>query len=248
MSLQVWLPLTRDLRQQGLSDVTVINNGATYSASGGKLGGCYNFNASAYLYENTYDWTNFNTSEFSLCCWYKEPSPVASGNSQMICIGTNSGWNNIRIGLLRRTSSGYPMFSVSDGSTNVNYNLTATNFTLDTWNHIACTYNHGTMKMYINGVLNNTYTTGITPVLNSSQHLGIGAASNGSEKLTGYLNDVRIYDHCLSPQEVKEISRGLVLHYLLNNNGTVMNYSEIGNLIPNSKTMALGTANSTTGT
>ncbi len=41
MSLQVWLPLTKDLRQQGLSNVTVTNNGAIYSATNGKLGGCY---------------------------------------------------------------------------------------------------------------------------------------------------------------------------------------------------------------
>lgn len=218
MSLRVWLPLTKDLRQQGLSNVTVTNNGATFN-SAGKLGGCYQFNASGYLKETSINWTNFNTSEFSLCCWYKEPSPVASGNSQMICIGTSSGWNNIRIGLLRRTSNGYPMFSVSDGSNNVNYNFTANSFSLDTWNHIVCTYNNGTMKMYLNGELHKTYTTTIVPVLNSSQHLGIGAASNGAEPLTGYLNDVRIYDHCLSPMEVKELAKGLILHYPLNRQG-----------------------------
>ena len=218
MALQVWLPLTKDLRNQGLSDVTVTNNGATFN-SAGKLGGCYYFNVSGYLKENSFNWSNFNTSEFSICCWYKEPSPVASGNSQMICIGTSSGWNNIRIGLLRRTSNGYPMFSVSDGTNNVNYNFTADSFTLDTWNHIVCTYNNGTMKMYLNGTLHKTATTTIVPVLNSSQHLGIGAASNGSEKLTGYLNDVRIYDHCLSPMEVKQLSQGLVLHYPLNRGG-----------------------------
>lgn len=42
MSLRVWLPLTKDLRNQGLDDVTVTNNGATFS-SAGKLGGCYTF-------------------------------------------------------------------------------------------------------------------------------------------------------------------------------------------------------------
>ena len=218
MSLRVWLPLTKDLRNQGLDDVTVTNNGATFN-SAGKLGGCYQFNASGYLKETSFNWTNFNTSEFSLCCWYKEPSPVASGNSQMICIGTNSGWNNIRIGLLRCNNSGYPMFSVSDGTNNVNYNFMANNFNLDVWNHIVCTYNNGTMKMYLNGILHKTATTTIVPALNSSQHLGIGAASNGAEPLTGYLNDVRIYDHCLSPMEVKELSKGLILHYPLNRGG-----------------------------
>lgn len=216
MSLRVWLPLDGDLHNQGCTNITVINSGATVNTNG-KIGNCYYFNASSYLYENTYNWTNFNTSQFSLCCWYKQPSPVASGNSQMICIGTSSGWNNIRIGLLRRTSNGYPMFSVSNGSSAVSYNCTATTFSLDTWNHIACTYDNGTIKIYLNGTLNKTYTTTIVPVLNSSQHLGIGAASNGAEKLTGYLNDVRIYDHALSAAEVKKISQGLVLHYKLDN-------------------------------
>lgn len=217
MSLQVWLPLNGNLQNKGLNNINFTNNSATIDTSG-KIGSCYYFNGSGYIKESTYDWTNFNTSEFSLCCWYKEPSPVASGNSQIICIGTNSGWNNIRIGLLRRTSNGYPMFSVSDGSSAVQYNFTANSFDLDVWNHIVVTYKEGTCNMYLNGQFHKTFKTTITPVLNSSQHLGIGAASNGAEKLTGYLNDIRIYDHCLSPQEVKEISQGLILHYPLNDN------------------------------
>lgn len=232
MSLQVWLPLNGSLENQGLTDITIINNGATVNNTG-KIGQCYYFNASSYLNESTYNWTNFNTTEFSLCCWYKEPSPVASGNSQIICIGTNSGWNNIRIGLLRRTSNGYPMFSVSDGSNAVQYNCTTTTFSFDTWNHIACTYNNGEIKIYLNGILNKTYTTTIVPVLNSSQHLGIGAASNGAEKLTGYLNDVRIYDHCLSQKEIEELAKGLILHYKLDSIGSRNGNPNLGNTSAN---------------
>lgn len=212
--LKVWLPLDGDLRNLGASDIEVTNNGATVD-NAGKIGKCYYFNGSTYLKESNYDWSNFNISQFSLCCWYKEPSPVASGNSQIICIGTSSGWNNIRIGLLRRNSNGYPMFSISNGSSAIQYGFTASKFTLDNWNHIAVTYNNGELKMYLNGVIDKTSTTTITPVLNNSQHLGIGSASNGAEKLTGYLNDIRIYDHCLSAAEVKEIAQGLVLHYKL---------------------------------
>ena len=41
MALQVWLPLTKDLRNQGINNTTVTNTGATYAATEGKLGGCY---------------------------------------------------------------------------------------------------------------------------------------------------------------------------------------------------------------
>lgn len=214
MGLKIWLPLIKDTNNIGLSNINFTNTAATLQSTG-KLGRSYYFNGSAYLAENTYDWSNFNTSQFSLCCWYKEPSPVASGNSQIICLGTSSGWPNIRIGLLRRMTNGFPMFSVSDGSNSINYNFTASTFSLDTWNHIAVTYNNGALRMYINGILDKTYTTTIIPVLNSSQHLGIGAAPDGKEKLTGYLNDVRFYDNVLSDEEVREIAQALVCHYKL---------------------------------
>ena len=80
MSLQVWLPLNGNLKNYGLSDMQFTNNSAVVNTTG-KIGSCYEFNANAYIKESGYDWSSFNTSQFSLCCWYKEPSPVASGNS-----------------------------------------------------------------------------------------------------------------------------------------------------------------------
>jgi len=37
------------------------------------------------------------------------------------------------------------------------------------------------------------------------------------------MNDVRLYDHCLSSAEVSEIARGLILHYKLDNSINLTN-------------------------
>lgn len=95
-----------------------------------------------------------------------------------------------------------------------------TQFNYDQWHHwtITLTANgDGTRgKIYIDGNLINTYNNTAHPL-----KLIAGTIRIGSGITTGgfYINDFRIYDHCLSTLEVKELSKGLVLHYPLNNNG-----------------------------
>ena len=54
---------------------------------------------------------------------------------------------------------------------------------------------------------------------NTEIRIGRIQSSTGNSYFTGYINDFRIYDHALSPMEVKQISQGLILHYPLNNIG-----------------------------
>lgn len=54
------------------------------------------------------------------------------------------------------------------------------------------------------------------------------ALATGNQGFIGNLNDVRIYDHCLSAKEVKEIAQGLILHYKLDND-----FTSFGNLLEN---------------
>lgn len=46
MSLQIWLPLNKNLQNKGLIPVSVTNNGATID-NNGKIGKCYKFGTTA---------------------------------------------------------------------------------------------------------------------------------------------------------------------------------------------------------
>ena len=67
MSLVVWLPLNGNLENQGLSNVTVTNNGATVD-NNGKIGKCYKFDET-YLTIST--GLPANPTVFSFCSWVK---------------------------------------------------------------------------------------------------------------------------------------------------------------------------------
>lgn len=215
--LRLWLPLNGDLHNQGLDDVTVTNNGATVN-NAGKIGKCYEFNGSSYMKVSLQNLSEYSTTACSMCVWAKFPS-ASSGNKQLLNIGTSSGWNNIRFGILYQTGAAKVLTSISDGSSNyVTYSCNA-NITENEWNHVTAVYNNRILKIYINGVLANTFTTTYDISFTGITELGIGAAPNGAEKFTGSLCDVRVYSHALSAKEVKELSKGLVCHYTLSGGG-----------------------------
>lgn len=227
MSLVVWLPMTKDLRQQGLSDVTVTNNGATFNSSG-KLGGCYSFGTGdSYI---TIDSTPLKTfTEFSFACWVK----IISWNTSYSTIfaaknGTGVSWNNLIFSLLRNSSNSTLCFNISNGSNYTTTNCQTGTLSLDTWYHITCTYKSGEIKLYQDGDVVSTYKTTVIPNFNSIANLWIGKSNASSYQSNNLMNDVRIYDHCLSPMEVKRISQGLVLHYPLSDK----NVEETTNLLP----------------
>lgn len=94
----------------------------------------------------------------------------------------------------------------------------------DRWCHIVATYDNGTAKVYIDGVLDNT-TTGNASNLSAGavQKLFVGVASNGTSSwVTGRLRDVRIYNQAVSASDASVLALGAdiilqpVLHLPLN--------------------------------
>lgn len=210
MSLQVWLPLTKDTRNQGLVNIVSSNNGVTFT-NGGKLGEKY-FSAGTITIPASSSNLIFNGTHMSFSFWLKPigtsgtsvifgQSNMSAGNNRMYSIFQYPTPNDLHISWQSETSS----------STFIGFTISGF-FEADKWTHCALVYDGSKLLVYKNGVLNGTYN-GVNTRTAFNYDYPINASS------IRCLNDFRIYDHCLSPMEVKKLAQGLVLHYPLNRNG-----------------------------
>jgi hypothetical protein len=100
-----------------------------------------------------------------------------------------------------RTSGVY--FNVSDG---INATMagcrTGSNIYDSQWHHIMGVFDNGHLTLYVDGKAQAfDFTTVIKPVIENGHYLCIGG--NGNEKTKSDINDVRFYNHALSPREIK---------------------------------------------
>ena len=82
-----------------------------------------------------------------------------------------------------------------------------TKLALNTWTHIATTYDGAVQRFYVNGVLVGTANPIVAPSLNtivqSNGALRIGGnASSTGEFFQGLIDEVRIYNRALSVTEI----------------------------------------------
>ena len=90
------------------------------------------------------------------------------------------------------------------------------NVGLNTWSHITLTYDGASLKSYLNGNLIATRDGALATRSKTAGEFRLGRDTRTTDTaLNGKLNDVRIYDHCLSVAEIHEVAQGLVLHYKL---------------------------------
>ena len=227
MSLILHLPLNKDLRNIGLSKINLTNNGATLSDNG-VFDKCYSFNGSSYI---SIIKPNINETSITVCLWMFVAS-IPSACQYLFSLNTNSGFADNSVALA--FDSGKFNFVIGGAYTDSYYSGIVAN----QWNHIALTYNGSVMNAYVNGqivlTLNRTQFT--------RTKLTIGARYNGSGYqyfLNGRLNDVRIYDHCLTESDIQKIYEGkfsnIVLNFPLNKD-----FRNIG--LVNAETSKLGNA------
>lgn len=211
MSLRIWLPLIGNLINNGVNDTILSTTGTSY-ANDGKIGKCMSFTSNSYILGTNAFLTN-STDDWSYCCWMKLNATTA-GQCLFSC---RSDASYAGIAIFYYGSK----WLVDDG---MRWNCTpAYTIAVDTWYHICIVRSKTAGKfLYVNGVLDSYTTTVGTPTVVST-HFAIGGSQNANTTvntnyLNGYLNDVRVYDHALSPKEISDISKAKVVHYPLNDN------------------------------
>ena len=217
MSLQVWLPLNGNLNNNGLSSLSPIPSATLTYNDNGKIGKCFQ-SGSQYI---SLPLENVPTA-ISICFWVKPNSPYAW--SDIFSLGASD--NRLEIS----TTTQYYWFCNSISTALISHGTDI--FTLDNavWNHICMTADGTTVKFYLNGSLAKTLSqfSSFSDIFGDNLKINIGSRIGGSMLYSSYINDFRIYDHCLSAKEVKEISKGLVCHYQLKSQyetGQVNKYS-----------------------
>ena len=110
------------------------------------------------------------------------------------------------------TGSGSPspnkvFFRLNDATSLNTYRVASTtNYPIDgdTWIHVAGTYDGTTMRIYYNGVFENS-VAGPSAILTNDEPLRVGQ-NDASRFFKGTMDDVRVYNRALSDEEIAELA------------------------------------------
>lgn len=224
MSLQIWLPLNGNLNNQGLKNITFSLSGSSTGLAvnnSGKIGKCYERTAAAGNSYRSSSTINLD-GDITMACWaYVSGTP--SGDTANGIVSNHSHGSNTGIGInVKQVSSSDYRISCSTGTgSNRTYcSYYGTTNIKDAWHHLGVTYNKTAkqLQLWVDG--NVEYTLSSYVNASKADYIDIfnwstDIVSSSSYRAICKLNDVRIYDHCLSKREMKELSKGLILHYKL---------------------------------
>ena len=208
MSLQIWLPLNGHYKNQGLLGDAQVTSELTFETDT-ERGRVYKSGSLKISAEQAK--ILFSPNEFSFACWVK---PISALDGSYTLFG-NDGMeppNNREFTIfLYPTTLDLHYSWQNESDTDAVAGIMISNFfILNKWTHVAITYKNQTTNIYKNGVLYRTETANI---IKRTQFFETRLMSNLSNI---NLSDYRVYNHCISPLEIKQLSVGLIGQYPLN--------------------------------
>jgi hypothetical protein len=214
MSLVHWWPLKGDYIDY-VTGVAGTNQNTTTIA--GKLSpGAIHCNGTSWIETNQS--VILGTNNFTLAAWVKIEEDLSrtfqavlsNKGAAAAAEGFSIYWNHTQKKFL---------WSTADGAAGEYWMVdTIDDFIYNGWHHIAMVRDNHDAKVgyfYIDGVRYEISGTAAIRNITAAATVKIGKNNTTSQTYyhSGGIQDVRIYDHALSPAEAKELARGLILHY-----------------------------------
>lgn len=223
MSLIAWYPLNNDFRNQGtLSEANniIVKTEPSFS-NNGKLG--------KGLTTGGFNWSAETTTkilkrhQFTMCMWVYTPTTSTGYGSDTSDEASTPGGNLLFGNDSRRRFSIFRFPTRNDfhwsWSTDVKeYPNIITGgaikgiFPNDTWVHIAIVYDCPNAYLYVNGKYNRQLCNNY-----NIDDITFDDTQVVPSRYNRMVNDYRFYDKALSATEIKEIAKGLMLHYTFEN-------------------------------
>jgi hypothetical protein len=120
--------------------------------------------------------------------------------------GSSSNNNGYELSLSYHGSGTKFFFRLNQQDFSNTYRLNSnTQYQTGVWTHIAATYDGNDMRIYVNGVEDNSLSTSPAVTINANTlALGLGAQSNGASTFNGQMDEVRIWNIARTEMEIKE--------------------------------------------
>lgn len=224
MALQVWLPLNGDLKNHGVGTITNPSGNPTFVKSITGKG-----------IDTTKEAYSFTCNEledcdsFTVAFWVKvnTDSTITGNYWDVLSLGDQNLDKTIIVNNQLRFEANYDspkgIIIADNGYYNVFDSVISFNTGNDTWHHVALIVDNenNTRALYRDGVEISKTTRSTSGNASSGFYPGTGTLTGqitiGTQHPNAIISDIRIYDTAISPKEIKEISKGLICHYTLNN-------------------------------
>ncbi len=194
-------------------------NGYTMTGTGtpahgtGKVGNAFTSGGTSQWYSITNAAWQSPTADFSISLWMRTtdvtPAAIDYLFNQYNTVSNNRAW------MLRLATDGTLLWYVSpagDGTGAQSVPSTGGAISDNTWHFIVCTFTASTsLKIYIDGTLNNTNPTSIPSAVNQSSTSSLFVGSMGASStntFVGDLDEVALWNVALTDAEVSALYAG----------------------------------------
>lgn len=180
---------------------TATLHGTARVVAGGKHGGALSLDGSSGTYVSVADAPQFaQIRALTVTAWVDVTYTPTNGRvvSMGNAFDVKINWQSTTIGAPQLTIDG------------TSYAMSSWGTTPAEWHHVAVVFENGTTTTYGDGIVRPLMESTIPPnaiVVPEATGMLVGALSDGSERYTGLLDDVRVYARALDAAEIASLGR-----------------------------------------